>query len=487
MNNKRKIFLQVLLFCLGFSIVTQAQIILEADFTDNVAAKQTMSYHLNVYNRITPINGVNPVGDNKNAKLCIVRPLGGIAKKGEADITKDSYKWDAKSEKFYTDFTLLKKQLDGIFDKGLEIYQIVLDNPSWAFQRDSKGKLVNDSLKVATYGNAEPPRDNKAWANYLKEVMQFLIGTYGAEKIVGIQFDIGREIGTPTHWSGTKEQFFEFYRTSIYAIKAVLPEAKVGTHFLWGSSKKSWGTDFVKWANANKVHYDFVGVSYYPFYHKSGRTNFDEVYAKDFAIIKDIPEWNKNAKLEMHEYSLIKSISKAGNSFKKAPNAHQNTFMVGLMKMFYQNNMQNVFQWGDGSSYLPASNLLLAMQGNTYFESKKEGKQQEEDNYVDAIFTKDAAKNQYNMLAYNYNANPDANSVETIKIKAFVNVNKGTKIKYRIARYNKTENSVAWSNWLETYTKEEDKGKSSIVFSDNLPVFSFLKYEVVLPLNSNLK
>tara|TARA_R110002051_G_C8768907_1_gene503034 strand:- start:2481 stop:3899 length:1419 start_codon:yes stop_codon:yes gene_type:complete len=471
--------------CLGFSIVTQAQIILKADFTDNATAKQVIPYNLNVYNRITPINGINPVRDNKNPKFCIVRPLGGIAKKGEADITKDSYKWDAKSKKFYTDFTLIKKQLDGIFDKGLEIHQIVLDNPSWAFQRNSKGKLVGDSLKVATYGNAEPPRDYSAWANYLKEVMQFLIDTYSLEKIGDIQFNIGREIGTPSHWSGTKEQFFEFYKTSTNAIRSVILEAKVGTHFLWGSSKNAWGTDFVKWADAHKVHYDFVGVSYYPFYQKSERTNFDEVYAKDFAVIKDIPEWNKNAKLEMHEYSLIKSISKAGNSFERAPDAHQNTFMVGLMKMFYQNNMQNVFQWGDGSSYLPASNLLLEMQGNTYFESNKEGKQQVENNYVDAIFTKDAAKNQYNILAYNYNANPDAINIETIKIKAFVNVKKGTKIKYRIAKYNKIENNVAWSNWLETYTQEEDKGKSSIVFRDNLPVFSFLKYEVVLPLKSN--
>ncbi|WP_298878652.1 alpha-1,4-L-rhamnosidase [uncultured Polaribacter sp.] len=484
MNKKITLF-QVVMFCLCFSVGSQAQIVLKADYTDNANAKKVMPYHLNVYNRITPINGVNPARENKNAKFCIVRPLGGIAKKGIADVTKDSYKWDTKSKKFYTDFTLLKKQIDGVFDKGLEIHQIVLDNPSWAFQRNSNGILVGDSLKVATYGNAEPPRDYKAWANYLKEVMHFLIATYGSEKIVDIQFNIGREIGTPSHWSGTREQFFEFYKISTIAIRAVLPKAKVGTHFLWGSSKNAWGTDFVKWAYANKVHYDFVGVSYYPFYQRSERTNFDKVYAKDFAVIKDLPEWNTNAKLEMHEYSLIKSLSKAGNSFKKAPDAHQNSFMVGLMKMFYQNNMQNIFQWGDGSSYLPASNLLLAMQGNTYFESKKEGKQQEENNYIDAIFTKDAAKNKYNVLAYNYSANPNANNLETVKIKAIVNVKKGTKVKYRIAKYNKTANSVAWSNWLETFTQEELTGKSSIVLSDKLPVFSFFKYELVLPIDSN--
>lgn len=481
MNKKLKKFLLIVLFLGGFSVVSSAQIVLETDFTDAANAKQVMPYHLNVYNRITPINGVNPT-NNKNAKFCIVRPLGGIAKKDVADIRKDSYKWDANAKKIYTDFTLLKKQIDVIFNEGQEIHQIVLDNPSWAFQRNSKGELVGDTLKVATYGNAEPPRDYKAWGNYVKEVMQFLIATYGEDKIQKIQFDIGREIGTPTHWSGTKEQFFEFYKTSVNAIRTVLPKAKVGTHFLWGTSKNSWGPDFVKWAKANKAHYDFIGVSYYPFYQKAGRTNFDEVYAKDFAVIKDIPEWNKNAKLEMHEYSLIKKLSKAGNAFEKAPNAHQNAFMVGLMKMFYQHNMQNVFQWGDCASYVPASSLVLAMQGNTYFESTKEGKQQTEGNYVDAIFIKDVAENQYNILAYNYNANPEAINKEALKINATVKVAPNTKLKYRVAKYNKEENSVSWSHWKETITKGDDKYKSTIVFYNDLPVFSFLKYEVVLPL-----
>lgn len=480
MKKKLKL-LTVLLLCIGCFLHTQAQIQLETDFTDSTSAKQVMPYHLNVYNRITPINGVNPAGTNKNPKFCIVRPLGGISKKGVADLSKDSYKWDNNFKKFYIDFSLLKRQIDGIFNQGQEIHQIVLDNPSWAFQRNSEGKLAGDSLKVATYGNAEPPRDYKAWGNYLKEVIQFLVDTYGAEKMLNIQFGIGREIGTPTHWSGTQEQFFEFYKTSINAIHTVLPKAKVGTHFLWGTAKKAWGTDFVKWAKENNVHYDFIGVSYYPFYQLAERTNFTEVYSKDFAVIKDIPEWNSNAKLEIHEYSLIKSMSKAGNSFQKAPNAHQNAFMVGLMKIIYEHNMHNVFQWGDGASYFPASKELLTMQGNIYFKNKKEGKQEIEDNYVDAIFAKDGTKNQYNILVYNYNANPESETTETIKITATVNIAPKTKIKYRVGQYNKIENTVSWSGWKETVTEGDYNGRSKVVLSDDLPVFSFLKYEFFLP------
>jgi len=107
---------------------------------------------------------------------------------------------------------VLKKQIDGILNKGFGIHQIVLDNPSWAFQRDSLGNFENDSLKVETYGNAEPPSDFNAWGNYLKEVMTFLIDTYGKDEVLKIQFGIGREIGTKGHWTGTNVKF----RSAVY-------------------------------------------------------------------------------------------------------------------------------------------------------------------------------------------------------------------------------------------------------------------------------
>ncbi|WP_282147896.1 alpha-1,4-L-rhamnosidase [Algibacter lectus] len=472
----------IILFLLSplISIKAQAQIVLETDFTNPTNVKQEMRYHLNVFNRITPLNGVKVSKANGNSKICIVRPLGGIASKGKADITKDSYKWGANSKKFYTDFTLLKKQIDGVFNQGLGIHQIVLDNPSWAFQRNEKGELIRDSLKISTYGNAEPPRDYKAWGNYLKDVMAFLVETYGEERMLKTQFDIGREIGTPTHWSGTKAQFFEFYKVSITAIREVLPKAKVGTHFLWGSSNKAWGIDFVKWSKANKVHYDFVGVSFYPFYDKPNRTNFKEVYAKDFAVIKDIPEWDEKAKLEMHEYALIKSLSKAGNSFVNASEAHQNSFIVGLMKMFYENNMQNVFQWGQGTKHELADKALLEMQGNIYYKSKKKGAELSKTSYVDAIFSKDVSKRKYNILAYNYNANPKAAASAHLKISAKINIPPGTKVKVRSAVYNVKEDLSPWSKWREITTNGNEKNKSNISFEAELPVFSFLKYEVIL-------
>lgn len=458
------------------NLVSQNEIILETDYTDVSRAKNNIQYPLDIFNRITPINGFN-MPSTAHASLCIVRPLGGISKGGKADVSKDTYKWNGS--KFVTDFTLLKKQIDGILSSGVGIHQIVLDNPSWAFQRHEDGTLPGESYKGETYGNAEPPKSYTAWANYLKDVMGFLIKTYGENEMLKIQFGIGREIGTNGHWTGSQEAFFHFYKKSVEAIHDVLPKAKVGTHFLWGSSKKSWGPSFVKWSKINNVHYDFVGVSYYPFYHRAERTNFTEVYQKDFAVIKDIPEWNKNARLEIHEFALIETMGSAGNTYKQASNVHQNAFMVGFIKMLYENDIINLFQWGSGTNYAPANREIFALKGNTYFSNTKKGTQNASGNYVDAIFTSDLPNNKYNIMAYNYNANPKTSVAEALKFVATINTPGGSKIKYRSAIYDKST-TLNWSAWKDGTTNGAQNNKSTFSFNAQLPGFSFLKYEVVV-------
>lgn len=475
---KKAIVTFLILLC-GLTLQLQGQISFEADFTDTTQARRAIHHPLDIYNRISPITGfASPV--TENAKLCIVRPLGGKYKDGSANISEDTYLWDEEQQTFFTDFTLLKKQIDGVFNKGFGIHQIVLDNPSWAFQRDSLGNLEGGSLKVSTYGNAEPPRDFNAWADYLKEVMNFLISTYGEQEMLKIQFGIGREIGTEGHWTGTKEQFFDFYRKSVAAIHEVLPEAKVGSHFLWGSSSKSWAVDFVKWCKTNNVDYDQLGVSYYPFYNQISRTYFPQVYNTDFGLIKDIPEWNENAVFEIHEYALIETMNSQGNGYESAAAKYQNSFLVGLMKMFFENDMKNLFQWGTGTQYMPASTEILKMKGNIYYQSTTSDDQILNMYFVDAIFAKDTVQHKYNVMVYNYNANPLSNGIINATVQATIDAPPGTNIKYRSAVYNKADGTLPWSSWQFATTEGSFSNVSTIRFNEQLPVFSFLKYEFLV-------
>lgn len=471
---QKKYLLSLCTFFIGAIIYAQNTVVVAADFTNSAHEKPGIKHHLDVFNRINPVNGfARPV--TENASLCIVRPLGGISSGGVPDLTKDTYRWNG--QEFVTDFSLLKTQIDRIYNQGFGVHQIVLDNPSWDFQRDSNGNLPNNTYRVSTYGNAEPPVDFDAWVDYLREVMEFLVDTYGAEEMGKVQFGVGREIGTAGHWRGSQASFFDFYERSINVIRSVLPGAIVGTHFLWGSANNAWGTDFVIWADTNNIDYDFIGVSYYPAYDRAQRTNFEAVYTKDFGVIKDIPEWNQNAKLQIHEFALTQTFG--GNTFEIAPREYQNSFLMGMMKMFYENDMENLNIWGVGDQYFPASQELLELKGHSYHRSTKSGAQNGINNYVDAIFTSNIPENQYNILAYNYNANPSSNISENLDFRAIVGVPAGTDYRYRLGAYDIANENFPVSNWVNGTTTSNNASNTSIIaLNSDLPVFTFLRYEI---------
>ncbi len=477
MRNRLKfIALLLVVFCAS----TQAQVLLEADYANTTRVKENIQYPLNVFNRISPINGFRRPENIDKASLCIVRPLGGVATNGSPDLDRDTYKWNGN--RFITNFAPLKRQIDNVFNAGLDIHQIVLDNPSWDFQRDANGNLPGGTYLGETYGNAEPPKDFNAWAQYLRQVMNFLVTTYGREKLAKIQFGIGREIGTRGHWTGTQQQFFRFYKRSIEAVRSVYPEAIIGSHFLWGTANNSWGTDFVKWCKTNNVPYDFVGVSYYPAYNNANRTNFKQVYRNDFGVIKDIPEWNDDAKFEIHEFALTSSFG--GNAFESAPLEYQNSFLVGWMKQFFENDIDNLFQWGTGDHYAPANAEVLELRGDTYHLNSITGTQNSSSNYVDALFTSKPNSNELNIMAYNYNSNPNSNTAEDLRLVANVNAPVGSSYRYRSAVFNKANGSFTYSNWINGSTINGTGNKSQIIFSRSLPVFSFLKYEIEIVQNN---
>jgi len=432
-----------------------------------------MHYHWDVSNRISPMDSFNmPVG--KCPSINVVRPLGGKSSKGDKKIIdEDTYKWDGTN--YVYDWAPLKRQIDTVREKA-KLYQLTIDNPPWAFQRgiDFKG-----SKQVETYGNAWPPNDSEAWGRYLRAMLKELVETYGREEVEQWRFCIGREIGTEGHWRASQLEFFEHYRNTVNSIHAVLPTAKVGTHFLWASAKHPFGPDFVKWCKKNDVHYDFIGVSYYPFYDKEKRVDIDYVYKVDFAPIKGIPQWNRSATLEIHEFALIKSMSARGNSFVNAPEAHRESFTVMLGKMMYEHDIVDVFRWGSGEGRV-AEQAFFAMKGNDYYASSKRGKPIGSGSMVDAVFSLDVPNQQYNIMIYHYNADLHAKTGEPVKIATTLPVPPSTEIQYRTARYE--NRGLTWSDWkMIPTTATNGLEKSSLELNFQLTPFSFQVVELQLP------
>lgn len=415
----------------------------------------------------------------ENPLICVVRPLGGKSKNGKKLIDEDTYKWDG--EKYVYDWEPLKSQIDTVQSEA-RLFQLMIDNVPWAFQR---GLDIESGQEVETYGNAWPPNDPDAWVAYIQAMMKELVKTYGRGLVEQWRFCIGREIGTAGHWRGSMQEFFDHYALTVGAIHSVLPDAKVGTHFLWASSKKSMGPAFVKWCKEKGIHYDFVGVSYYPFYQKQNRVDLDHVYRIDFAPIKDIPEWNPGATLELHEFSLIKSMSKRGNSFENAPKAHTDTFTVALGKMMYEHGMKHVFRWGTGEGKL-GEQMFREMEGNIYFSSTREGKPGVRGNMVDGIFAVDKKQGQYNVVLYNYNADPGETSRESVRVRTVLPAKPLQQIKYRMGNY--TTAGLKWIDWKPARTKAAGGTDTSIFeLSVELAVFSFSKIEIRAPIPDALK
>lgn len=428
-----------------------------------------MHYHWNISNRISPKKSLKmPVGEKPF--INIVRPLGGKSKNGKKLIDEDTYKWDGK--KYFYDWEPLKKQIDAVRDPAV-LHQLLIDNPPWAFQR---GLDLKAGEEVETYGNAWPPNDPAAWSLYIQAMLKELVSTYGNDTVEQWRYCIGREIGTKGHWRGSMAEFFEHYLNTERAIHAVLPNAKVGTHFLWASSKNSFGTDFVKWCERNKVRYDFVGVSYYPFYNKQNRVDFDHVYKVDFAPIKDIPEWNESATLEIHEFALITKMSAQGDSFDNAPNAHQESFTVLMAKMMYEHDMVDVYRWGDGANKL-AEQCFLNMEKNRYYKSVKKGEATAAGNSVDAVFAHDEQRDQYNIMVANYNADPQSKKAESVRIKTTLPVSPGSAMRYRNATYQ--NGRLDWSDWkTANTTPQAGSTASGLDLRIDLSPFSFKKIEI---------
>lgn len=471
----KKIYIQLLLLIIMLIAVNGfSQTTLTCDFTNSTNRLKTIQYHWNTYNSISPINSFRLMS-GPYERVNVVRPLGGKydRKTGMKLISEDTYKWDG--EKYYYDWEPLKKIINNVINKT-ELYQLVLDNPSWAFQR---GLNLEEKDSFDTYGNPWAPNDAVAWANYIKAMLHELIKTYGREKVGKWRYCIGREIGTPGHWRSGETAFFEHYKNTEKVIREVLPEAQVGTHLLWGSDRNSYGQKFIPWSKANGAKYDFLGISYYPKYTSIKSVSMDSVYKRDIAPLIELPEWNKKASFEIHEYALIEAM--VNHQAIRAPVLHRNIFPLMMAKLLYEKNLGDVFVWSDAPVYKKSLILLKNLKGHDYYSSKKEGIPQIKGSMIDAIFSKSDADNLYEITAYHYNANPDVIGKDSLKLVATLPITAKKGIKYRVGRYIDSEVGLQWSSWEELKTKMIIDDKKSIVsFYEAIPAFSYLKYEILV-------
>ncbi|MEL0604142.1 GH39 family glycosyl hydrolase [Pseudoalteromonas undina] len=398
-----------------------------------------------------------PATFGRKAKVNKVRMLGGWYNQ---DLTGDTYIWDG--EKYVYNFKAATDRIDSWLENDWDIFQIVLDNPPWAFQRgytfveqpDGIHYLAKD--RVGVYGNGLPPKDAKAWHNYIRAFITHLVDTYGEKQVLSWRFRVGSEIDTrPQHWAATRQEFFEHYQNTVLAVKSVLPKAVIGTHFreathkskyidYTGNTEDAYAPHFVSWTKQNNVPYDFLAISYYPHITHPHEMDMDEVYQKQIAPIIEHPDYNADARFEIHEYKFIVKMKRAG--FVSVATSHNSAFFAMLSKMMLEKNIKDVYQWGNArrGSYSPEAmtqRALNDMVGNRFYRNTRSETRSERGNHIDGIFSQKPNNQDIDILMFSFNKdNMEYQKPEPIQLSLRVDKPAGTQFKYRVAQIDNTSN-----------------------------------------------
>ncbi len=486
MKNKLSLVAIFFLLCFAVKAQTPPTIRLSANFANSNNSIRILNNNIDTFNRIHPFDGVRrPVINNQG--ICIVRPLGGIARPNQqnvrfADRSQDSYRWDPDLGRFVSDFSRLRTQLNNVRNAGQIVRMVVLDNPSWDFQRQDDGTFPNGQRNfiINSFGNATPPLNLDAWVAHITRAVEVIEEVLGEEAAARIQYGIGREIGTEGHWTGTASEFFEFYRRSVAGIRSVIPNARVGSHFLWQTSNNPWAIDFIRFCQRENVPYNFVGISYYPLWNQANRTNFDQVYRMDFGAITSDSAWNRNASLQIHEFALITGFTDGGAGFNEPSEGHLNSFLVGLTRMAWVNDIDEIYLWDTGSQYSDAFNELRGLVGNRLYSNASSGSEPN-NTFVNATFTQDESNGMYQVMAYNYTSNQSVNNGNgnpvRVNIRATVDAPPGSTFRWRTKRFVRSNGGTVVEEDFETGTTTGSGANSLISLTTRVDSFTWTLYE----------
>lgn len=479
----------LLLFFFTFIVISaKGQVTVVTDFTNKANKKQKLHDVWSVVNRISPKKGVSVA---KGMGVNLVRMVGGINKvvngKRVPNYKYDPCRYDSVTNKYIYNWKPLITRINNVKKSKREIFQIVLDQPCWAFQHGYNflsddepynGKDFKESERVSIYGNSLPPKDRVAYSEFVKAMMKKLVATYGKKQVLEWRFRVGSEIETPDHWRGTKQDFIDYFADTEKAIRAVLPKAKIGVHtrtpdFLYKKGKEknykgevfgSFAKDLISYCYDNDVKYDFWGISDYVIVNNTRPFNVDEKYEELFAPLINHPKWLPNTKLDVMEYAPVVSIK--GRNFMRVSTTHSEIVDLEFTNMFYRNKdkgLGRIYRWGmrKGSKNTGVILETKKMIGKRRYVSEIVGNTTVENNKIDALFVKEN-KNNFEGIIYNYNTKDlSYKQPEQVTLSMVVDLPVGTRMYYRDALYSRNQNKFQsfLNNRLSTSWLKPNKDK----------------------------
>src|SRR5262249_5497607 len=122
--------------------------------------------------------------------------------------------------------------------------------------------LASGGHTVFSYrGNVTPPADHRAWGELIGRLTRHWVQRYGLEEVRRWPFEVWNEPNLHSFWSGTQADYFELYRHTAEAIKAVDAGIAVGGP---ATAANAWVTEFLDFCERERLPADFVSTHHYP-------------------------------------------------------------------------------------------------------------------------------------------------------------------------------------------------------------------------------
>jgi xylan 1,4-beta-xylosidase len=124
------------------------------------------------------------------------------------------------------------------------------------------GPLASGEQTVFRYrGNITPPRDYSQWAELISRLVRHWVLRYGLDEVRQWYFEVWNEPNLKDFWAGTRHEYFELYRYTVRAIKAIDAGLRVGGP---ATAKEEWIEEFFDFCEHNRLVADFVSTHHYP-------------------------------------------------------------------------------------------------------------------------------------------------------------------------------------------------------------------------------
>jgi xylan 1,4-beta-xylosidase len=110
-------------------------------------------------------------------------------------------------------------------------------------------------------GNITPPKDQAQWGELIRRLAAHWVERYGIDEVSQWLFECWNEPNLPAFWTADQAAYFQLYRTTAQAIKAVDARLQVGGPATAGNA---WLPEFRAFCADGGVAVDFISTHYYP-------------------------------------------------------------------------------------------------------------------------------------------------------------------------------------------------------------------------------